>query len=242
MRSSSESSPSRSSGSSQLNAASLTLGGEGCSRSSAACVMAIPPGIGFPLSWTRSIGRCKRLGCPRKAGLLDRLTRLEISQDREAGRRGEEMLERVPAQDEMRVDCVVGELEQLGERIKHRGNDPVEGAGIFRRAEHQQQRQGETWKELDPAVEAQITGKAPQHQTEHARCHERPKQHGTQSCADALLDDESEDRGKAERHRQPVPQQRTVAWLPVIIRGAKAGQKYPEEDHEGCRVAMKPPH
>src|SRR5262249_56376873 len=65
-----------------------------------------------------------------------RLARLEISQHRETGGSREKMLERMPAQDEIRIYGVVLKFEQLGERIKHRRDDPIERAGVFRRELH----------------------------------------------------------------------------------------------------------
>src|SRR6516165_6272971 len=66
-----------------------------------------------------------------RAQLGDWLARLEISQQRKAGSSSEEVLERMPAQDEIRVDRMVIEFKQLGERIERAGNNPVERAGIF---------------------------------------------------------------------------------------------------------------
>src|SRR5262249_16863290 len=60
-----------------------------------------------------------------------RLARLEISQHRETGCSCKEVLERMTAQDGIRMDRVVVELEQLGERIERGGSDPVERVGIF---------------------------------------------------------------------------------------------------------------
>src|SRR6516165_11273977 len=93
------------------------------------------------------------------------------------------------AQDEIRIDRVVVELEQLGKRIERGGSDPVERAGIFGLAHQEQQRQSEVGKELHPAVELQIPARAPQQQTEYSGCEQRPEQDGSQPCAHALLDD-----------------------------------------------------
>ena len=71
------------------------------------------------------------------------------------------MLDRVSAEDEARMDRVIGELEQFDERVKQPRREPVEGAGIFGRAQQKQQRQCQAGKELNPAVEPQIAGKAP---------------------------------------------------------------------------------
>src|SRR5215813_10164887 len=125
---------------------------------------------------------------------------LEISQHRETGSSRKEVLERMTAQDEIRMDRVVVELEQLGERIKRGGGDPVERAGIFGLAQQEQQRQGEVGKELHPAVETQIPARAPQQQTEYSGCEQRPEQNGSQPCAHALLDDDRKNRHEAQRH------------------------------------------
>ena len=61
------------------------------------------------------------------------MTRLEISQHRETGGSPKEVLECVPAQDEIRMDRMVVELEQFGKRIERCRDDPVECAAIFGR-------------------------------------------------------------------------------------------------------------
>src|SRR5208337_3607508 len=68
--------------------------------------------------------------------LRDRLARFEISQNCETSNGPKEVLERMSAQNEIRMDCMVVELEELGDRIKRRRDGPVECAGIFRLEQH----------------------------------------------------------------------------------------------------------
>src|SRR4029079_19018540 len=69
------------------------------------------------------------------------LAGVEIAQDGKARTGRCKMLHRMAAQDEAhRVDCMVVELEQLGERIRDCGDEPVGRTGISRRKRNEQYR------------------------------------------------------------------------------------------------------
>src|SRR6516164_2707243 len=115
---------------------------------------------------------------------------LEISQDREAGGCRRQVLEGVSAQQiSGRVNCPIGELKHLSERIEHPREDPIMCTAVLRRAHQEQQNHCETGKKLNPEVEPQIIAPAPQQQAEQADRERRPQQQdGSGACAHALLD------------------------------------------------------
>jgi hypothetical protein len=66
---------------------------------------------------------------------------LEIAQDSKARTGCCEMLHRMSTQDEAdRVNCMVVEFKQFGERIKDGGDEPVGRTGISRRKRNEQYR------------------------------------------------------------------------------------------------------
>src|SRR6516225_5574684 len=98
------------------------------------------------------------------------------------------------------MDCMIRELEYFCQRIKRRGNDPVDRTAVFGREYQDQQQQSEARKELHPTVEPQIAGIVPQKQAEYSSSDQRPEQRGSKSRVDALPDDDREDRHKTEGH------------------------------------------
>src|ERR1700681_4966348 len=106
---------------------------------------------------------------------IDWSTGLEKSEDCEPGGNCSEMLERMSAQNRAnRIDLLVKEFQQLGQRIEGRSGDPIGCAGIFRREELQNQDQCEKRKKLRPGIESQIIGPTPQQKNENANCKKRP--------------------------------------------------------------------
>src|ERR1700716_3674290 len=76
---------------------------------------------------------------------IDWSTGLEKSEDCEPGGSCSEMLERMSAQNRAnRIDLLVQEFQQLGQRIEGRSGDPIECAGIFRRGRRGDQ---DPWRE-----------------------------------------------------------------------------------------------
>src|ERR1700730_7984504 len=103
---------------------------------------------------------------------------LEKSEDCEPGGSCSEMLERMPAQNRAnRIDLLVKEFQQLGQRVEGCSGDPIGCAGIFRREESENQDQYEKRKKLRPGIEPQIIGPTPQQKTENADCQQRSQQH-----------------------------------------------------------------
>src|SRR5262249_49541560 len=99
------------------------------------------------------------------------LAGLEITQGHKACARRHEVLERMSTQQVPdRIDPLIGEFEQLGETISHPGRDPIKGARIFGWVKQEQRDHGEPGKELNPKMESQIVGPAPQQQTEQSEC------------------------------------------------------------------------
>ena len=101
----------------------------------------------------------------------------------------------MPAQNRAnRINRMVIELQQLGERIKRCSDNPIRCAGIFRRVELEDQR--EKRKKLCPGIEPQIVGPAPQQETENAYCQQRPQQQSSRPRIHALLNNGGKDCGE----------------------------------------------
>src|ERR1700732_4823397 len=78
---------------------------------------------------------------------------LEKSEDREPSGSCSEMLERMSAQNRAsRIDLLVKEFQQLGQRIEGCSGDPIECSSIFRREELENQDQCEKRKKLRPGI------------------------------------------------------------------------------------------
>jgi hypothetical protein len=58
---------------------------------------------------------------------------LEISQNCETGEGREEMFERMSTEDKVRMDYMIGELEQFGDGVQQPGDDPIESSSVSRR-------------------------------------------------------------------------------------------------------------
>src|ERR1700730_13810942 len=75
---------------------------------------------------------------------IDWSTVLEKSENCEPGGSCSEMLERMSAQNRAnRIDLLVKEFQQLGQRIEGRSGDPIQCAGIFWREETEKKGQSE---------------------------------------------------------------------------------------------------
>src|SRR6516164_6889032 len=100
----------------------------------------------------RLISASRRGRRTHERGPGKRSTHLKISQQRKARGGTEQMLDRMSAEDKARMNGVVEQLEQFGKRVERAGGRQVEGAGISRRKQHEQQRYCQGGEELHPTV------------------------------------------------------------------------------------------
>ena len=54
-------------------------------------------------------------------------------QNCETGEGREEMFERMSTEDKVRMDYIIGELEQFGDGVQQPGDDPIESSSVSRR-------------------------------------------------------------------------------------------------------------
>src|SRR5262249_13672744 len=86
-----------------------------------------------------------------------------------------------------------------------------------------------------------IISPAPEQEAEHPECEQRPQQNGSGPCTHTLLYRNGEYCHEADCHRQPVPEQRFILWVPVIVSRAEASEKNTYKKDEGCSVATELP-
>jgi hypothetical protein len=148
----------------------------------------------------------------------------------------DQMLQSMSAENPEVEDPFVQNFHNLGRCVRpHDSPHEVDSREHGRKQQHHHRKQDHREK-LHKQVRAKVTMAAhfrhtPVNNGGDPQQHQERQAPAAKSCADVLPDDDRGKRHEGEGHRQTIPCQSDVVGIEVIVRGAKADQDRPGEEH-----------
>src|SRR6266705_1308705 len=180
--------------------------------------------------WRRSRWSCSR---------SKRFPRPEHPEDREAGHRRQDVLEGMAA-DQISAEgeeFPVVELGNLRKRVPAERREEQPAARVSGAKQDNDQRDGKQSNQLNPEVKPQVAESAPVKHAGEPQQQHRNEKNTRKPRAQVLGDDGNEQAHEGDRDGQPVPDERRVLGVPMVIARPHAHENHAGEEHDPGRLA-----